>query len=74
MEKLEKSGLVPEAGVSRRNFLRGTSAMISSGIIAGAEVLEAAQAQSGPKLLGPGKVPIALRINGIVKSVQENPA
>jgi xanthine dehydrogenase YagT iron-sulfur-binding subunit len=73
MEKPEKSGLVSEQGVSRRNFLRGTSAVISSGIIAGAEVLEAAQAQAGPKLLGPGKVPVSLRINGAVKTVQVEP-
>lgn len=67
----------PETGsslqVSRRGFLRGASAVLSSGIVAGAEALEGSQAPAGTKLLGPGKVPITLRINGAPKSLNLEP-
>jgi xanthine dehydrogenase YagT iron-sulfur-binding subunit len=67
----------PETGspvqVSRRGFLKGASAVLSSGIVAGAEVLEAGQAQSGAKIAGPGKVPITLRVNGAAKSLSLEP-
>ena len=59
------------AEVSRRDFLRGTGAVISAGIVAGAEALEAAPA--GTKVVGPGKVPITLRINGAAKSLTLEP-
>jgi xanthine dehydrogenase YagT iron-sulfur-binding subunit len=67
----------PEAGkpsaVTRRGFLKGAGAVLSSGVVAGAEVLEAAQTSAGPKILGPGSVPITLRINGVSKSVNVEP-
>ena len=67
----------PETGssaqVSRRGFLKGASAVLSSGIVAGSEVLEAGQMQSGAKLVGPGKVPITLRVNGTAKSLNMEP-
>ncbi|MEW5978284.1 MAG: (2Fe-2S)-binding protein [Acidobacteriota bacterium] len=73
MAKPDDPGLRPGLDVSRRNFLRGAGAVISSGIVAGTEVLEAAQAAAGPKILGPGKVPITLRINGTAKSLNLEP-
>lgn len=59
--------------VSRRDFLRGTGAVISAGIVAGSEVLEAADTSAGAKILGPDKVPITLRINGTRKSLNLEP-
>jgi len=58
--------------VSRRGFLRGAGAVISSSIVAGTEVLEAA-APPTAQLQGPGKVPITLRINGSSKSLNLEP-
>ena len=67
----------PETGspmqVSRRGFLKGASAVLSSGIVAGAEVLEAGQAQPETKIVGPGKVSITLRVNGAAKSLSLEP-
>ena len=53
----------PKSAVSRRGFIRGVG--IGSGAL-GAGVLErGAQAQTGgAKILGPGPVPITLRVNG----------
>jgi len=62
----------PFSEVTRRDFLRGTGAVISAGIVAGAEALEAADAK-GVKMVGPDKVPITLRINGTTKSVNLEP-
>ena len=62
------------AGVSRRGFMRGVG--LSSGAL-GAGVLateEAAQAQAGAaKVLGPGPVPITLRINGKTQQISVEP-
>ena len=67
----------PEASksvaVTRRGFLKGAGAVLSSGVVAGAEVLEAAQTSVGPKILGPGSVPITLRVNGVSKSINVEP-
>ena len=61
------------AEVSRRDFLRGTGAVISAGIVAGAEVLEASNTPAGAKIVGPDKVQITLRINGATKSLNLEP-
>ncbi len=65
----------PEEGlgpVSRRGFLKGAGAVISSGIVAGTEALEAANNQAA-KVQGPGKVPITLKINGTNQALNIEP-
>jgi xanthine dehydrogenase YagT iron-sulfur-binding subunit len=59
--------------VSRRGFLKGAGAVISSGLVAGAESLNASETSTGTKVLGPGKAPISLRINGVVKTLNLEP-
>ena len=61
----------PEKGFSRRSFLGvgiggGAVASLPSG-------LEAAQAAAGGRALGPGPVPISLRINGKVHNLNIEP-
>lgn len=73
MEKFEVPDKLVGSPVSRRDFLRGTGTVLSSGLIAGAEVLAAAEKEMGPKIFGPAKVPITLKINGTVKSLQAEP-
>ncbi len=58
--------------VSRRGFLKGAGAVLSSGIVAGAEALEAANTESA-KLIGPGKAPVTLKINGVNKALNVEP-
>lgn len=72
MPKRDHPETPPSSTVSRRGFLRGAGAVISSGIVAGAEVLEAAAPQ-GAQVLGPGKVPVTLKINGTSKSLNIEP-
>ena len=58
--------------VSRRGFLKGAGAVLSSGIVAGAEALEAANNESA-KVIGPGKAPVTLKINGVNKALNIEP-
>ena len=58
--------------VSRRGFLKGEDAVLSSGIVAGAEALEAANTESA-KVIGPGKAPVTLKINGVNKALNIEP-
>lgn len=58
--------------VSRRGFLKGAGAVLSSGIVAGAEALEAANSESA-KVIGPGKAPVTLKINGVNKTLNVEP-
>lgn len=66
----------PSSGLSRRNFLKGagagtalTSAMLGTGVVATLPV----EAQTGPRLAGPGGVPISLKINGKVHRLSLEP-
>ena len=59
--------------VSRRGFLTGASAVISSSIIVGTESLQAARHPSGVNVLGPNKVSITLKINGIQRALELEP-
>jgi xanthine dehydrogenase YagT iron-sulfur-binding subunit len=58
--------------VSRRGFLKGAGAVLSSGIVAGAEALEAANNEKA-KVFGPGKAPVTLKINGVNKALNIEP-
>jgi len=58
--------------VSRRGFLKGAGAVLSSGIVAGTEALEAAN-REGAKVIGPGKAPVTLKINGVNKPLNIEP-
>lgn len=58
--------------VSRRGFLKGAGAVLSSGIVAGAEALEAANNETA-KVIGPGKAPVTLKINGVKKALNIEP-
>ena len=67
----------PEANgsleVSRRGFLTGAGAVISSSFVVGAESLRGAPESSGTPVVGPGKVPITLRINGVARKLELEP-
>lgn len=51
-----------QAGVSRRDFLRGAGVAVSGGILAGDGLLHAAETPA--EVRGPGEVKFTLRING----------
>lgn len=64
----------PKHGTTRRTFLK--SAGIVSASVAGAEMLSGvprAEAEAQAGAVGPGKVPLKLKINGEVRSVNVEP-
>src|SRR5689334_2968762 len=63
-------------GLSRRGFLKGAGITAAGAAIAEtglATLAEAAEAQKGGDVLGPGAVPITLNINGQDKKLQVEP-
>jgi len=61
-DKLRKSA--SGDGYSRRDFLKGASVAVSGGLLTGEETAAAAPPDAKTPILGPGAVPVTLRING----------
>jgi len=62
-----------QKGLSRRSFLKTTGAAVSAGVVSGAAA-EMLSAQAPPKqIVGPGEVPITLRINGTARNLSVEP-
>jgi aerobic-type carbon monoxide dehydrogenase small subunit (CoxS/CutS family) len=61
------------SSVSRRDFLRGAGVAVSGGLIVGETVQAKAAAGATTPILGPGKVPITLRINGKPQKLELEP-
>ena len=61
--KKEKLRELSKEGLSRRDFLRGASVAVSSGLLATEAGVAAPPRESGA-VLGPGAVPVTLKING----------
>ncbi len=59
-------------GLSRRDFLKGASMAVSTGLLAPPEVTAAAPGKSAA-VVGPGAVPITLQINGKPHQVKVEP-
>lgn len=68
-EKLREPS--PE-GLSRRDFLKGASMAVSTGLLATPEAAVAAPGQAAG-VVGPGEVPITLQINGKPRSLKVEP-
>ena len=62
-------------GLSRRDFFRGAGVAVPTGLLASqAKAPKAAKAPAGAApMLGPGRVPITLRINGKVEKLELEP-
>ena len=70
--KKRTSQELPPEGLSRRNFLKGASMAVSTGLITGPEV-SAAAPEHASGVVGPGAVPITLQINGQAQSLKVEP-
>lgn len=66
----QKADAVTE-GLTRRDFLKGAGAAVSGGLIVGEEVAGASPPAAG--VVGPGAVPITLKINGRVHKLNLEP-
>jgi len=60
-------------GFSRRSFLKGAGVAVSAGVIVTEGLLETARAAAEAKPVGPGAVPITLKINGREHSLEVEP-
>lgn len=70
--KQSSSSSSSDSGLSRRDFLKITGASAAAPLVAGA-VAVAAQPPPQTAMLGPGKVPVSLSINGKKYSAQLEP-
>jgi xanthine dehydrogenase YagT iron-sulfur-binding subunit len=61
----------PAEGLSRRNFLKGAGMAVSTGMLAGPPA--GAAPTESLAVLGPGAVPVTLRVNGKAHSLQVEP-
>ncbi len=70
-EKQRKGASVTEA-LTRRDFLKGAGVTVSGGLLTGERLAKASPAAAAG-VLGPGAVPITLRINGKLHKLQLEP-
>ena len=73
--KKDKNRKPEKSGFSRRDFLRGAGATVSGGLLVGAQPAVAAPAPKAPasSVVGPGAVPVTLRVNGKVHKLKLEP-
>jgi xanthine dehydrogenase YagT iron-sulfur-binding subunit len=72
MPRKKKDDKLPPEGFSRRDFLKGASMAVSTGLLAAPEPAEAVPPSSAG-VLGPEAVPIKLQINGQVHDLKLEP-
>jgi xanthine dehydrogenase YagT iron-sulfur-binding subunit len=68
----KKGNSLPPNGFSRRDFLKGASMAVSTGLLVAPEGAAAAP-EASPGVVGPGAVPITLQINGQAHSLKVEP-
>lgn len=69
----QRNPAADRGALSRRDFLRGASVAVSGGLLVGEKGLGAAPPGTGAEVLGPGAVPITLRINGTQRKLNLEP-
>jgi xanthine dehydrogenase YagT iron-sulfur-binding subunit len=68
----QESGAVMSA-LTRRDFLKGAGVTVSGGILVGGKAAEAAQAGAKGEFVGPGPIPMTLRVNGKTHHLELEP-
>src|SRR5271169_2994631 len=73
-KKGKQPKLTPEkTALTRRDFLRGAGVAVSGGMLAGNAVIATASPAPATEILGPGEVPITLKINGVAQKLSVEP-
>jgi xanthine dehydrogenase YagT iron-sulfur-binding subunit len=62
-----------KASLTRRDFLRGAGVTVSGGLLVGSKVADAAPPPPKSEVVGPGAVPVTLRVNGKVHKLNLEP-
>ena len=68
-----RKGGAERSALTRRDFLKGAGVTVSGGLLVGSTVASAAPAASEAGFVGPGPVPITLRVNGKVHKLNLEP-
>ncbi len=59
--------------LTRRDFLKGAGVTVSGGLLVGTSAVEAAEPAARAEVVGPGAVPVTLRVNGKVHKLNLEP-
>ena len=74
MKRKKPKNKSENSGFSRRDFLKGAGVTVSGGLLAGtAGVLAAEAAPPAGEVVGPGEVPVTLKINGKSQTLHLEP-
>ncbi len=73
MRKKNKQEPTQSGPLTRRDFLKGASVAVSSGLLAGQEATGAATPDSSGQIVGPGETGVTLRVNGQIKKLSLEP-
>jgi xanthine dehydrogenase YagT iron-sulfur-binding subunit len=71
--KKDKARKSAAEGLSRRDFLKGAGVAVSGGLMVGEKAAAAAPPGGTTEVLGPGAVPITLKINGKIHKLNVEP-
>lgn len=69
----QRKAAAEKAALTRRDFLRGAGVTVSGGLLVGTPTGKAAQAPAARAVLGPGAVPMTLRVNGKIHRLKLEP-
>jgi xanthine dehydrogenase YagT iron-sulfur-binding subunit len=70
----EQKGAESKSALTRRDFLRGAGVTVSGGLLVGnARPGKAAQAPASTAVVGPGAIPVTLKVNGRVHNLKLEP-
>lgn len=70
-QRHDPKGGPPRRGFTRRAFLKGSGAVAAATALTGRT--PAQEQATGPKIYGPGPVPVRLRVNGEVREIKVEP-
>ncbi len=62
-----------KSSLTRRAFLKGAGVTVSGGLLVGGKVAEAKPAEAAAGVVGPGAVPVTLRVNGKTHKLKLEP-
>jgi xanthine dehydrogenase YagT iron-sulfur-binding subunit len=71
--KKDRPGKSAAEGFSRRDFLKGAGVAVSGGLVVGEKAASAAPPEAATEIIGPGAVPITLKINGRTHKLNVEP-
>ena len=72
-DRPQKAGSSQKSALTRRDFLKGAGVTVSGGMLVGSTIASAAPPGPEAGFVGPGPVPVTLRVNGKVHKLNLEP-